>query len=119
MIMKINEHQMQEEQKTRGFRPSFFNWLTSPFLPRTDPRIMLILAIAAIASMIFGGVKDLIIGSLLLWFLVTLLIPILWGEGLCRRFGSKWGMIIAYAPLWLPFLLGLSAGLWLPIFGIH
>ena len=117
--MKDNKPQLLEEEKTDRFRPSFLKWLLSPFLPRTDPRAMFILAIAAIAYMIFGGVKGLIIGSLLLWFLITIIVPILFVESLCRRFGSKWGMIIAYAPLWVPIILGLSANLWLPLFGIH
>jgi len=69
--------------------------------------------------MIFGGVKGLVIGSLVLWYLATMVIPVLWGETLCRRFGPKWGMIIAFAPLWVPIVLGLSAGLWMSLFGIH
>jgi hypothetical protein len=117
--MENKEPKLQEEQKTHRFQPSFIKWLLSPFMPRTDPRAMFILTIASIAYMIFGGVKGLIIGSLLLWFLITILVPIFWGESLCRRFGSKWGMIIAYAPLWVPIAFGLSASLWLPLFGIH
>src|SRR2546422_848699 len=45
--------------------------------------------------------------------------PGIWAESLCQRFGSKWGMIIALAPLWVSVVLALSAGLWMPMFGIH
>jgi hypothetical protein len=80
---------------------------------------MLIMVIAAVAFMIFGGVQGLVGGAFVLWYLATMIIPCVYGERLVHRFGTKWGMTIAYAPLWVPIVLGLSAGLWLPLFGIH
>jgi len=116
--MKSDERQRREE-KVRGFRPSFFKWCLTANFTRSDPRIMLFLAIWAVALMIFGGSRGLMLGSLLLWWLATILVPAIWAESLCRRFGSKWGMIIALAPLWVPVVLALSARLWMPMFRIH
>ncbi len=117
-FMKSDERQRREE-KVRGFRPSFFKWCLTANFTRSDPRIMLFLAIWAVALMIFGGSRGLMLGSLLLWWLATILVPAIWAESLCRRFGSKWGMIIALAPLWVPVVLALSARLWMPMFRIH
>jgi len=111
--MKEAEHQGQGGKKARGFWSSFFHWWCAPSWSKSDPRAMLILAILAIALMIFGGSQGLIGGCLLLWYLSTVIVPGLWAESLCRRFGSKWGMIIALAPLWLPIVVALSAGLWI------
>ena len=74
---------------------------------------MLVLVILAVALMIFGGRQGLIGGCLLLWYLSTVIVPGIWGESLCRRFGSTWGMIIAFAPLWLPVVVALSVRLWI------
>jgi hypothetical protein len=114
--MKNSENQRSEEKKTRGFWSTFLKWWCIPSYSRSDPRVMLILVIVALASMIFGGGKGIVVGSLLLWYLASIIIPALWGEGLCRRFGPKFGMIIALAPIWLPIALLLSSGLWIDIF---
>jgi len=111
--MKNVEHQLQEEEKTSGLWSRFLNFWLARYYSRTDPRAIIILAIAAIALMIFGGVEGLIFGSFLLWYLATILIPFLFRESLCRRFGLKWGTIISYAPLWLPFLIGFIAWIWM------
>ena len=82
-------------------------------------RAMVLLAVLAVAAMIFGGVEGLGIGLIMLWFLSTIVIPALFGDALTRRFGETWGMIFAFAPLWLPLLLALTAKLWMPLFGLH
>jgi hypothetical protein len=85
---------------------------------RRNPFPILFLLIGGICCLIFAPAADkteqgtiLGIGVILLWFLSTVIVPALWGDALCKRFGEKWGMIIAYAPLWLPLLLALTAGL--------
>ena len=80
---------------------------------------MLLLAVGAVAAMIFGGVAGLWAGLLVLWYLSTMLIPAVFGNALTRRFGGTWGTILAFAPLWLPLMLGLTAKLWMPLFGRH
>jgi hypothetical protein len=112
-----------DPQRQSWFR-SFVRWWATPYshryhFSRDDPRIMLLLAVAAVAGMIFGGTAGLWIGPLVLWFLFTILVPALWGEGLARRFGDTWGCILAFAPLWVPLVLGLTAKLWLPLFGVR
>jgi hypothetical protein len=114
----------EEEKKPRGFWSSFFEWWRTPYSPwshfsRTDPRLMLILVIFGICGLIFAPKKDKIAGAILIWYIFTIIVPAVWGERLVRRFGTKWGMILSYALLWVPILLGLTAGLWLPLFGIH
>jgi hypothetical protein len=68
---------------------------------------MLFLIILGLCALIFAPGP----GSILLWFLSTIIVPALWGDALCRRFGKKWGMIVAFAPLWVAFLLILIGGL--------
>jgi hypothetical protein len=75
---------------------------------------MLLLAIGVVAAMIFGGVQGLGIGLILLWFIFTIVFPALCGDALTKRFGETWGVILAFAPLWLPLLLALLAWLLLP-----
>jgi hypothetical protein len=107
--MKETEHQTQA--KARGFWSSVFAWWCAPNWSRSDPRALLVQCIVAVALMIFGGRQGLTVGCLLLWYLSAVVVPSIWGERLCRRFGSAWGTIIAFAPLWLPLLLALSVGL--------
>jgi hypothetical protein len=90
----------------------------APF-SRSNPLIGLVLATAGLLTMIFGGSKGLIAGSLLLWYIASVFLPALCGPFLCRQFGSALGMTIAFAPLWLPVLLVLSAKVWMPILGLH
>jgi hypothetical protein len=111
--MKTDEHQKQE--KVRGFWSKFW---AGPYPSRSDPRAMPLLAILAVGVMIFGGPKGLGAGCLLLWYLSTMLTPAFW-EPSCQRFGSILGAIIALTPIWLPFVVLLSARWWRPLFGIH
>jgi hypothetical protein len=97
----MSENQKQQETKTPGFWQVAFQLLLTP---------VVILTIAAVASIIFGGRKGLGVGLLLLWCVSIGLFPSLFGERLIRRFGTTWGIIIAAAPLWLP---GVIALLWL------
>jgi hypothetical protein len=113
--MKKNKRKLQK----KGFWLFSFEWWMAPYFSRSDPRSMIILIIIAVALMIFGDKIGLVGGSLLFWYIATLLIPALWKETLCRHFGSTWGTIIALLPLWLPILLILSAKLWMPLFGLH
>ena len=78
---------------------------------RSDPAVALLLIVAGIAEMLFGGHQGLMVGSLMLWFVSTVIFPALCGGWLCRHFGQKWGMGIALAPLWLP--VALLVFLWL------
>jgi hypothetical protein len=115
VFMKKDKRKLQK----KGFWLFSFEWWMARYFSRSDPRIMIILFIIAVGLMIFGDKMGLIGGFLLLWYISTILIPALWKETLCRHFGSTWGTIIAFAPLWLPILLALSAMLWLPLFGLH
>jgi hypothetical protein len=107
--MKKDEHQRQEKEKVRGFWPNFLEWWRTPNFSRTNHRVKFIAIIfqaaLAIAIMIFGGGEGLVAGFFLLGYIATIIIPEIWGESLCRRFGWKWAMIISFAPLWLPFVL--------------
>lgn len=114
----------KQHVKENGFWSLFLKWLSTPFslkyhFSRSDPRIMIILFIIAVLIIIFGDRIEKMLGSMLLWYLIAFLVPALWAEKLCKRFGSTWGMIIALTPIWLPILLLLTSGFWMPILGIH
>ena len=79
----------------------------------------ILLSILAVSVMIFGGKEGLGVGCLILWYVASVMIPRIWGPSLSQRFGWKWGMIIAFAPTWLPLVLALTAKLWLPLFCSH
>ena len=68
---------------------------------------LLLLAVVAVAGMIFGDLTGLGIGLFVLWFLSTMVIPAVFWDALTRRFGETWGTLLAFAPLWLPLLLAL------------
>jgi hypothetical protein len=114
----------EPSQQQGGWFSSFVRWWATPYshryhFSRSDPRIMLLLAVGAVAGMIVGGTNGLWIGLLVLWYLSKMLIPALCGDALTRWFGDPWGTILAFAPLWLSVVLAVTAKLWLPLFGIH
>ena len=107
--MKKEEHRNQDGKKAFGFWSLLDLLMTAPIF----------LSVMAVGLIIFGSIEGLAIGCLLLWYVASVMIPRIWGDSLSRRFGWKWGMIIAFAPTWLPVVLALTAKLWMPIFGIH
>jgi hypothetical protein len=109
----MNEPNQQEEVKARGFWSNLLRWVLTAKLVRNDPRILLFLAIFAVAIMVFGGRTGLVGGSMLLYYLFTIIFPALFYESLCRRFGSNWGTFSAFAPLWLPVVILLLIRLWI------
>jgi len=76
---------------------------------RSDPRVIYVLAVGAVAMMIFGGVQGLVGGVGILWFFAIIIVPGLWMEGLRRQFGPLLGVIIALAPIWLLLAIGLGS----------
>jgi hypothetical protein len=108
-----------DKEGSPGALQEFWRWWWEPRrYSKTDPRAGLILIIVGICLLIFAPTEGRIGGAVLLWYIGTVIVPALWGQQLAQRFGSNWGLVIAYAPLWVPIVLGLTAGLWLPLFGI-